>query len=458
MKYSYLLILFFLIIWITLGLRLSQSESPTFDEPVHLKAGALYTKGDYDFDPIEPPLLRHFAYKVGNQSRQYRLVIIALTGLFLSILIWRLVKTSLFSGILASVLFLTEANLVAHSHYVTTDAVSAIISVIASLLLLSSAPFLTTVFFVALSASLKVATLALLGPVLLIKAKQLGIKRLLLMFLLVSFFIWSTYGFRFQNILTSGSLVLPLGGYLRAVKENVLFAQRGQPIFFNGQITTHASALKTPLTILFKTSLPILILSVWMTWGVIQSRTKNYWLIFIIILLVSLFKPLNFGIRHLLPAEIALVLVASQFKPRTIVSWTILIMLLVWQAAGFIKSLPQPITFTNELAGNKPYQIFSDSDYDWGQGLIQLNKEIKKREIKSFQLAYFGNVDPKNYLPGFTRIKDENPAGSQPTKPVNYEETIIISVTCYYQCGYHLDPVLKNRNPQLIAKSFLYFP
>ncbi|MBI3443331.1 hypothetical protein HY008_01545, partial [Candidatus Woesebacteria bacterium] len=120
-------------------------------------------------------------------------------------------------------------------------------------------------------------------------------------------------------------------------------------------------------------------------------------------------------------------------------------------------SLPQPITFANELAGDKPYQIFTDSDYDWGQGLIQLNKEIDKKGIKSFQFAYFGNIDPKEYLPVFTRVKDENPVGSLPIQPIDYEETIIISVTCYYQCGYYQDPNLKYKKSSLIAKSFLLF-
>ncbi len=456
MRYSYLLILIFLSAWITLGFRLSQLESPTFDEPVHLNAGALYEKGDYDFDPIEPPLLRRVVYKVGSQSGQYRLVIISLTGLFLSVLIWHLIKTSFLSGFLASFLFLTEANLVAHCHYVTTDAVSAIVSVIASLMILSFTPLVITAVFIAISASTKVATIALLGPLLLIKARKIGTKQLLFIFIIAFIFIWATYGFRWQPILNDLPLSFPFGGYLRAIKENILFAQRGQPIFFQGQVFLQAPISKTPLTILLKISLPLLILAVWAT--ITQRRqTAAFRLIFFITVVVNLFKPLNFGIRHLLSAEIALVLMASRCKPKTIASWGIILFLLVWQAAGFIKSLPQPITFANELAGDKPYQIFTDSDYDWGQGLIQLNKEIDKKGIKSFQFAYFGNIDPKEYLPVFTRVKDENPVGSLPIQPIDYEETIIISVTCYYQCGYYQDPNLKYKKSSLIAKSFLLF-
>ncbi len=457
MKYRHLFIFLFLFLWIFLGFYLSRIESPTFDEPVHFKAGYLYSTGDYNFDPIEPPLFRRVVYTIGKQVESltgpsntlfpYRAVVVIFTGIALCLILWPLFSRSLFSGLLGSVLFVYEPSLIAHSHYFTTDAISAIISVVVALLILKNYWKTNHQFFIlslifALVVSLKVATLALLLPVLLIKLPRLGKKRLIYLTLITLIFIIITYDFHF-------------GGYLRALKENILFGWRGQPIFFNGELFTKAPLLKTSVILLLKTTLPILILALWSI-----KKGKNisaYQAIFVIIVLVNLFKPLNFGIRHLLPAEIALVLIASQVKPKTIVNWMVFTLLIVWQIVSFRNALPQTITFTNELS-RKPFQIFTDSDYDWGQGLLGLRQELVTRNITNYQLAYFGNVDPLLYLGKYTRIHDENPVGSFPTENIDYSKPTIISVTCYYLCGYYQDPIFSQKPKQLIAQSFFLFP
>lgn len=457
MKYRHLFIFLFLFLWIFLGFYLARVESPTFDEPVHLKAGYLYSAGDYDFDPIEPPLFRRLVYTFGKQIESltgssttlfpYRAVVVILTGIALCLLLWPLFSHSLFSGLLGSVLFVYEPSLIAHSHYFTTDAISAIVSVVAALLILknywkTNRQFLLLALIFSLAVSLKVATLALLLPVLLIKLPRLGKSRFIYLTLITLVFILVTYDFHF-------------GGYLRALKENILFGWRGQPIFFNGTLFTQAPFFKTLAVLLLKTTLPILILAIWSLKK--GKNTGAYLLIFIIVVLVSLFKPLNFGMRHLLAAEIALILLASQVKPKTITNWTVFTLLIIWQITSFRNALPQTITYTNELS-KKPYQVFTDSDYDWGQGLPWLHQELISRNITNYQFAYFGNVDPLLYLGRYTRIHDENPVGTLPTEKVDYSKPTIISVTCYYLCGYYQDPIFSKKSKQLIAQSFFYFP
>ncbi len=467
MKIRDLILIIFIGLWLTIGLNLASQESPTFDEPIHLMAGKLYTQGNFNFDPIDPPLVRIATYTLGSSLEHltgpsltllpYRLVIVTITGLLFCYLLWPILNTSLLTGTLTALLILTNANLVAHSHYFTTDAISAIAAFIAALLILKESwktrkQFLLLIFFVSLAMAAKVASLALIVPLLLIKLPQIGVKKLLILISSVFILLWSTYGFRWLPVFNHVNINFPFGGYLRAIKENILFAKRGQPLFFYGQVSNFSPLIKTPLTILFKTSLPLLVLAIW---GAVSKKTRNYLWIFVLVGGVSMIKPLNFGIRHLLPLQLALIFMAVQVKPKTALSKTILIFLLVWQVIGFVHSWPQPITYTNELAGASPYRIFTDSDYDWGQGLVNLNNEIRKKGIKEFQLAYFGNVDPVRYLPPFTRIKDANPVGTLLTQPINYRQTIIISVTCYYQCGYYLDPKLGHPTP--IAKSFLIF-
>lgn len=461
MKYRHLFIFLFLYLWLMLGFRLSVLESPTFDEPIHLKAAIQYQKGDYDFDPIEPPLLRRTVYLLGQKIETltgpsltllpYRAVVVILTGVALCFLLWPLFSHSLFAGLLASVLFVYEPNLIAHSHYFTTDALAVIVAVITALVILKESwhkpqQLIFMSLLIALAASLKVATLSLILPLLLIKALKLGKRRLIFIGAFCLLFVWASYGFRWQVLGNFLDVQFPLGGYLRAIKENILFAQRGQPIFFNEILYQKSPWLKTPAVIFLKTSLPLLALA---SWGLIKGKNRRH-LIFILLItfVTGIFKPLNFGMRHLLPVEIVLVLLAAKVRPKSMLNWLVFTLLVIWQIASFWAVMPQPLTFTNELA-RKPYQIFTDSDFDWGQGLVELRSEIDRRQIGLFQLAYFGNNDPADYLANFTPLA---------VGQVNYARPTIISVTCYYQCGYYRDPYFSRRPKEIIAKSFFYFP
>lgn len=462
MKYRHLFIFLFLYLWLMLGFRLSVLESPTFDEPIHLKAAIQYQKGDYDFDPIEPPLLRRTVYFFGQKIEKitgpsltlfpYRAVIVIATSLALCLLLWPLFSRSLFAGLLASVLFVYEPNLVAHSHYFTTDALSAMVAVVAALLILKESwhkpqQLVVLSFSIALAAALKVATLALILPLLLIKAFKLGKRRLAFIAVFCFLSIWASYGFRAQVLGSFLDIHFPFGGYLRAIKENILFAQRGQPLFFNQVLYQKSPWLKTPLVLFLKTSLPLLILA---GWGLIRGKNRRpLVLIFLITLVVNIFKPLNFGMRHLLPIEIVLVLLAAKVRPKSMLNWLAFTLLIIWQIAGFWRVMPQPLTYANELAA-KPYQIFTDSDFDWGQGLVELRSEIDRRQIGSFQLAYFGNNNPADYLTNFKLITEVG--------QIDYSRPTVISISCYYQCGYYRDPYFSRRPKEVIAKSFLYFP
>ncbi len=470
MKYRHLFIFLFLFLWIFLGFYLARVESPTFDEPVHFRAGALYEKGDYDFDPIEPPLVRRVVYSLGRRIETmtgpsltlfpYRAVVIITTGVALCFLLWPLFSRSLFAGLLASVLFVYEPNLLTHSHYFTTDALSAIVSVIAALLILSDSwktkkQFIALLIIVALAASIKVASLALILPLLLIKLPRLGPRRAIQLTIFTVIFIWATYGFHSEIIFNRYPVSVPLGGYLRALKENLLFAKRGQPIYFAGKLYREAPFIKTFAVLFLKSTLPVLLFALWSIFK--AKRNGKYLLILLLVILISLAKPLNFGMRHLLAGEIVLVLIASQVNPKSMMNWMVFSLLIVWHITSFKNILPQTITYTNELA-IKADAIFTDSDYDWGQGLLWLRQEIERKGIGDYQLAYFGNVDPLPFLGRYTRIKDENPAATLPVSQTNFLKPTIISVTCYYSCGYSVDPVFAYREKQLIAQSFYYFP
>ena len=300
---------------------------------------------------------------------------------------------------------------------------------------------------IALAAGLKVATLALLVPPLLFKSPKLGKKRLALLFGFCFVFIWATYGFRAQALGNFSDIKFPFGGYLRSLKENLLFAKRGQPIFFNEVLYQKSPWFKTPLVIATKSSLPLLILA---GWGLIKGKRRNHLVLIILLgLIFGLLKPLNFGMRHLLPIQLALVLLAAKVRPKSMLNWMVFILLIIWQIASFWTVMPQPLTFVNELVRH-PARIFSDSDFDWGQGLVELRSETNRLGLTGFQLAYFGNNNPADHLSDFRLVTDIG--------EINYRQPAIISVTCYYQCGYYRDPYFSRVPKRMIAKSFFLFP
>jgi hypothetical protein len=73
--------------------------------------------------------------------------------------------------------------------------------------------------------------------------------------------------------------------------------------------------------------------------------------------------------------------------------------LAVAQGAETLSAAPWYLAFFNRLAGGTGggYEIVNDSNVDWGQGLIALRDEMKKRGITKIHLAYHGTTDPAVY-------------------------------------------------------------
>jgi 4-amino-4-deoxy-L-arabinose transferase-like glycosyltransferase len=69
------------------------------------------------------------------------------------------------------------------------------------------------------------------------------------------------------------------------------------------------------------------------------------------------------------------------------------------QAVESVSASPWQLSFFNLFAGGPGggYRIVNDSNVDWGQGLIALRGELKRRGIGRIHLAYHGTTDPAIY-------------------------------------------------------------
>jgi hypothetical protein len=84
----------------------------------------------------------------------------------------------------------------------------------------------------------------------------------------------------------------------------------------------------------------------------------------------------------------------SQYRPGKIM----LLGLLVLNAADVLRYAPGYLSYMNILIRpDTSYRLLSDSNVDWGQGLLALQKYQREHPDEQISLAYFGSVDPGVY-------------------------------------------------------------
>jgi 4-amino-4-deoxy-L-arabinose transferase-like glycosyltransferase len=179
--------------------------------------------------------------------------------------------------------------------------------------------------------------------------------------------------------------------------------------FLLGSLYPHAFWYYFPVTLLIKSTLGFLALLMValaspMAWSGKSHRRAAYLLIPPALFLgVSLNSGTNVGVRHVLPVYPFLILAAAagawQLAKRRRV-WAVVIASLVgFHVVSSLLSLPNYLAYSNELFGgtSRTYRSLSDSNVDWGQGLIEARKYLAQRNIKECWFAYYGSADPAYY-------------------------------------------------------------
>lgn len=179
--------------------------------------------------------------------------------------------------------------------------------------------------------------------------------------------------------------------------------------FLLGHLYPRAFWYYFPVSLLIKSTLGFLALVVLAlarprAWSGKSYRRAAYLLLPPALFLgASLTSGTNVGIRHILPIYPFLILAAAAgagelAKRRR--AWAIVIALLVgFHVASSLHSLPNDLAYSNELAGGTPrtYRLLSDSNVDWGQGLIEAREYLARRNVKDCWFAYYGSADPDYY-------------------------------------------------------------
>lgn len=225
------------------------------------------------------------------------------------------------------------------------------------------------------------------------------------------------------------TIFLPACEWLTGLGMVVFHNIEGHRSFFLGAYSATGFRLYFPVGILLKWPLIILMLgAVGAALTLLRRIPNRRNLLFLSILPVVYFAfaivtHIDIGIRHVLPIYPFLLLYTG-----AVWEWSrglrsgkiILSILLLLQAADIARYAPDYLSYFTVLV--KPantWQLMSDSNTDWGQGIVALLNYQAAHPDDPISLAYVGEVDPAWYGIRYTRLHEQD----RPTG------TVIVSAT-----------------------------
>jgi hypothetical protein len=207
------------------------------------------------------------------------------------------------------------------------------------------------------------------------------------------------------------SLLIPAGEYVEGFRELIRHNRQGQPAFFLGQVSTHGGwKLYYPVVILLKW--PTIVLGLALT-GLIVGLARmakkmpfasDLWIMAsfpALYMAMAIFARFNLGERHVLPIYPFAILFAAAvwewFGQRRAMK-IFLIFLVALNAADALRCAPGYLSyFTPFVRPAESYRLLTDSNLDWGQGLLALKDYQRSHPDERIGLSYFGSIDPQMY-------------------------------------------------------------
>ena len=202
-------------------------------------------------------------------------------------------------------------------------------------------------------------------------------------------------------------LFIPACEYLTGLGMVFVHNMDGHRSFFLGQVSsTGGWKLYFPVAVCLKW--PLIILGLALA-GVALLLWQRPWRKELLLMslfpaaffLMAVFGRINIGVRHVLPVYPFLLVYAAaaaeaMWKNRRW-RWA-LALLLCLQAADTFRYAPGYLSYFNVFVNpSRSYELLSDSNLDWAQGLVALHEYQAKHPGETLHLAYFGVVDPAWY-------------------------------------------------------------
>jgi hypothetical protein len=164
-----------------------------------------------------------------------------------------------------------------------------------------------------------------------------------------------------------------------------------------------------PVALAVKTPIAFAVLAAVGLGAAVRTPPERRWrvlapaLIAATMLLASIPAHINIGVRHVLYLFPLLAVYAGQgmvalwksgdARPRRWAARGAAIVLGGWLLATPARAAPDHLAWFNALAGRHPENVLLDSDLDWGQDLLRLEKILADRRVPKLTLAIFSSSD-----------------------------------------------------------------
>jgi hypothetical protein len=189
-------------------------------------------------------------------------------------------------------------------------------------------------------------------------------------------------------------------GLVQQVKHNL----RGHTTYLLGESSSRALWYYFPTLLTIKTPLPTLALLAALLLLKPRTLLNPFTAAAGALLLFSLSCRVQIGIRLVLPLVALLCVGLAGALARCLTegpAWSrrglrlAVAAGLLWMLVGAARIWPNGICYVNEAWGGprEGYRLVSDSNYDWGQGIPELDRWARRRHLASLDLWYFG-TDP----------------------------------------------------------------
>jgi hypothetical protein len=205
----------------------------------------------------------------------------------------------------------------------------------------------------------------------------------------------------------NATFYVPNGEYMEGLLKQVVHMKSGHASFFLGQISQTGWKSYFPVAIVLKwpTVVFALFLAALLIALLKSTAVPHDWYVLVILpglyFLSAIFANVDIGERHILlvyPFVLLFIAGIWQSAQRYRLGPALLVALVVLNAADCLRYAPGYLSyfpiFVNPATS---YKLLSDSNIDWGQGLIALRKYQDQHPDETIHLAYFGEVDPALY-------------------------------------------------------------
>jgi hypothetical protein len=255
-----------------------------------------------------------------------------------------------------------------------------------------------------------------------------------------------------------------ISGLVYQFKHNM----HGQPAYLLGRVQS-SFWYYYPLALTIKLSIPIFVIALTLVCLRVQALRNCAMAAACALLAFSVLLRLQIGVRLVLPLVAFLIIgIAAALanarqvfgpglKSRLLTAEVLLA--LVWTGVGALRIWPQGICYTNALWGgtSRGYLYLSDSNYDWGQGVPDLERWQRSRGLKRIAVLYFG-TDPRVTDKGFSAITLQDFSAAKPPLIARQERLRYLAVGTTLAYGSYYDAAeLRKLTPVARTQTFLIY-